>query len=290
MGLITVLQQSPVFFYTIVGIFGLMVGSFLNVVIYRLPKIMEREWRYECSVLLELTPPVESEHKYNLILPRSACPHCLHKISALENIPLLSFILLGGKCRYCKQNISRRYPFIELSSSLLALVIAMHFGVTIHTLLAMAFTWSLLVLSVIDYDHQLLPDNITLPFLWLGIIANMFGIFTDVYSSLLGVIFGYFTLWAVYMVFKLITGKEGMGYGDFKLLAMIGAWLGWQSLPLIIIISSLLGSIIGICLIIFKSYTKSQPIPFGPYLALGGWIALLFDDKLIALYLNWAIN
>jgi leader peptidase (prepilin peptidase) / N-methyltransferase len=250
--------------------------------------MMEQEWLNECSLLLENKLPADSGGKFNLILPGSTCPHCQHKISPLENIPVLSFIFLGGKCKGCKVKISWRYPIIEATSSLSALIIAMHYGVSIQTLLALVFTWSLLVLSIIDFDHQLLPDNITLPILWIGIIANMFGIFTDIYSSLFGVIFGYLSLWSVYIAFKLITGKEGMGHGDFKLLAMLGAWMGWHLLPFIIILSSLLGSIIGIALILFKSHNKSQAIPFGPFLALAGWISLIYGDRLIDLY--WAIN
>ena len=290
MNFITILEQSPFLFYTIIGILGLLVGSFLNVVIYRLPKMMEREWRNECSLLLDLNHAVDTEKNFNLVLPGSACPHCHHKITPLENIPLISFIVLRGKCRNCKENISWRYPVIEATSSIMAVMVALHFGIGIQTILALLLTWSLIALTVIDYDHQLLPDNITLPFLWLGIIANMFGVFTNIYSSLTGAIAGYLILWSVYILFKIVTGKEGMGHGDFKFLAMLGAWLGWQYLPLIIIISSLLGSIIGISLILLKSYNKSQPIPFGPYLALAGWITLIYGDNLMNIYLNWAIN
>jgi leader peptidase (prepilin peptidase)/N-methyltransferase len=290
MNLITVFQQHPIFFYLVVTIFGLLIGSFLNVVIYRLPKMMEQEWRNDCSLLLEISPPTDANIKFNLVLPGSSCPHCHTKISPLENIPIISFILLRGKCKSCNVKISWRYPLIELSSSLLALFIAIQFGLSIQTALALLFTWSLLVLSVIDIDHKLLPDNITLPFLWIGIISNMFGYFTDIYSSLFGAIFGYLILWFVYIAFKVITGKEGMGHGDFKLLAMLGAWLGWQYLPLIIILSSLLGSIIGISLIMLKLHNKTQPIPFGPYLALAGWIALIFGDSLNSLYINWTIS
>ncbi|MGY8814527.1 MAG: prepilin peptidase [Gammaproteobacteria bacterium] len=289
MNLITVFQQHPLFFYIVVTIFGLLIGSFLNVVIYRLPKMMEQEWRNECSLLLEISPPTDANNKFNLILPGSSCPHCHIKISPLDNIPIISFILLRGKCKNCKVKISWRYPLIELSSSLLALFIAIQFGLSIQMILVLLFTWSLLTLSVIDIDHKLLPDNITLPFLWIGIISNIFGYFTDIYSSLFGAIFGYLILWFVYIVFKVITGKDGMGHGDFKLLAMLGAWLGWQYLPLIIILSSLLGSIIGISLIMLKLHNRTQPIPFGPYLALAGWIALIYGDSLNSLYVNWTI-
>jgi leader peptidase (prepilin peptidase)/N-methyltransferase len=252
--------------------------------------MMEKEWRRECSLLLELDIPGDTGEKFNLFYPRSSCPHCHHRIKAIENIPIVSFIALGGRCKGCGEKISLQYPMVEGMSGLLALFIAMHFGPTMQSLLAFFFTWSLLVLSVIDFEHKLLPDSITLPFLWLGIIANMFGLFTDIYSSLYGAIFGYLILWFVYIGFKLLTGKEGMGHGDFKLLAMLGAWLGWQALPLIIILSSLVGSLVGICLILFKSHAKSQPIPFGPYLAVAGWIALIYGDYMIGVYLNWAIN
>jgi len=290
MDLIAVIEHSPPLFYMLVAIISLLVGSFLNVVIYRLPIMMEREWRSECSAFLQISEPDAIPEPYNLVLPRSACPHCHHKITAFENIPVISYLLLGGKCKGCASRISLRYPLVEIMTSILSVIVAIHLGATIQTLFAILFTWSLIVLTLIDYDHQLLPDNITLPFLWLGIICNIFGIFTDINSSVLGAIFGYLVLWTVYITFKLVTGKEGMGHGDFKLLAMLGAWLGWQYLPLIIIISSMLGAVIGIGLIIFKAHEKSQPIPFGPYLAFAGWIALLYGNHLIALYYNWAIN
>jgi len=290
MTLITVIQQNPILFYSIVGITGLLVGSFLNVVIYRLPKMMEREWRTECSQFLEANLDNDPHEQYNLILPRSACPHCGHRISVLENIPVISFILLGSKCRGCGKSISMRYPLVEAITCILSVVIAIHFGASIQAVSAILLSWALITLTLIDYDHQLLPDNITLPFLWLGIICNIFGIFTDLYSSVIGAIAGYLVLWSVYIIFKLVTGKEGMGYGDFKLLSLLGAWLGWQFLPLIIIVSSLLGAIVGIGLIVFKAHEKSQPIPFGPYLALAGLIALLYGQDLIAVYFNWAVS
>lgn len=290
MNLIIIMQTNPVIFYILTGLTSLLVGSFLNVVIYRLPKMMEREWRSECSQFLEISPPETSTDKFNLLVPRSSCPQCGHNISALENVPVISFLLLGGKCRDCKQKISWRYPLVETATCLLSVIIAIHFGMTMQAVMAIVLTWGLIVLTMIDYDHQLLPDNITLPFLWLGIICNMAGLYTDIYSSLFGAIFGYLALWIVYISFKLLTGKEGMGHGDFKLLSMIGAWLGWQFLPLVIIISSLLGTIVGLSLIIFRSRKKSQPIPFGPYLALAGWIALLYGNELHTLYFSWAVN
>ncbi len=289
MYLIYFFHSNIIFFYFVVGIVGLVVGSFLNVVIHRIPKMMERDWKQECRRILDVKNEDEPVEKYNLILPRSACPHCNHKISALENIPVISYLILGGKCSECNNQISIRYPAVEISTSILSLVIVATFGVTMQFILAIVLTWTLIAQTMIDYDCQLLPDDITMPILWLGIIANMFGTFTDIYSSLLGAIFGYLILWIVYMVFKIVTGKEGMGYGDFKLLAMLGAWLGWQMLPLIIILSSIAGALVGLGLIFFYNHSQSKPIPFGPYLAIAGWIALIYGNELTTLYYNWAV-
>ena len=291
MNLFNALQTSPPAFYFTLGVLGLIVGSFLNVVIYRLPKMLQNEWHRECRKLLEINDAEPSEvESYNLVLPRSRCPRCAHKITALENIPILSYILLAGKCSACKAAISLRYPVIEFLSAAIAIFIAWRFGYSVQTILAIILSWSLLVLSMIDIDEQLLPDDITLPFLWLGLFANMFEVFTDIYSSLIGAMLGYGILWSVYMMFKLLTGKEGMGYGDFKLLAMLGAWLGWQVIPLIILLSSICGAVIGIGLIVLRAHDKSKPIPFGPYLALAGWIALVWGTELLGIYSRWAIN
>lgn len=291
MNLFNTLQTSPPVFYFTLGILGLIAGSFLNVVIYRLPKMLQNEWHRECRNLLEINAAEPSEEEsYNLVLPRSRCPRCAHKITALENIPILSYILLAGKCSACKAAISLRYPVIEFLSAAIAIFIAWRFGYSVQTILAIILSWSLLVLSMIDIDEQLLPDDITLPFLWLGLFANMFGVFTDIYSSLIGAMLGYGILWSVYMMFKLLTGKEGMGYGDFKLLAMLGAWLGWQVIPLIILLSSICGAVIGIGLIVLRKHDKSKPIPFGPYLALAGWIALVWGTELLGMYSRWAFN
>lgn len=272
-------------YYFVAGVTGLLVGSFLNVVIYRLPVMMEREWRAECNQFLGLaTENGTREPTFNLVVPGSTCPQCGHKIGPLENIPVASYLMLGGKCRACKTTISLRYPLVEIVTGLLTLVVAMHFGVTMQALMAAVLTWSLIALTVIDYDHQLLPDSITFPVLWLGIICNMFGLYTNTHASLVGAIAGYLVLWTVYFTFKLITGRVGMGHGDFKLLALLGAWAGWQSLPIIIIVSSLLGSIIGIGLIMFSGHNRNQPIPFGPYLALAGWLALLYGTELTRAY------
>ena len=291
MPLVSYLQNTPAAFYMLAGVFGLIVGSFLNVVIFRLPKMLERDWQQQCRTLLNLAhDDTVGTETFDLVRPRSRCPHCGHQITALENIPVLSYLVLAGKCSACKSAISIRYPVIEILSGLLALFCAWHFGFGIQALLAIILSWALLTLSVIDIDHQLLPDDITLPFLWLGILANMFGIFTDIYSCLFGVMAGYTILWTVYIVFKKLTGKEGMGYGDFKLLAMLGGWLGWQMLPLIILLSSLVGAITGLCLIFFKHHEKDKPIPFGPYLAAAGWIALIWGHTLTNAYYNWAVT
>ena len=284
-------QNTPVAFYIMMGVTGLMVGSFLNVVIFRLPRMMEADWKLQCRTLLDIkTESADDSVDFNLIWPRSRCPDCNHQITAFENIPIISYLLLGRKCSACKSSISFRYPLIEFVSGFLAFFLAWYFGFGLKGILAIILSWALLTLSIIDIDHQLIPDDITLPFLWLGIIANMFGIYTDIYSSLIGVISGYGVLWSVYIIFKMLTGKEGMGYGDFKLLAMLGAWLGWQMLPLIILLSSLSGAIIGLSLILFKQHDKSKPIPFGPYLAIAGWIALVWGNEITSAYYRWSVS
>ena len=283
------LQSSPLFFAVLCGIIGLLVGSFLNVVIHRLPKMLEREWQQHCAELngntTENAPPYNLP-RYNLLVPRSACPHCGHKISAPENIPIISFLLLRGKCQGCGAAISARYPVVEALSGLLGGYVAWHFGFGLAALAALLFVWALLALTFIDFDTQLLPDNITLPLLWLGLLFNLNNIFVDLPSAVLGAIIGYLTLWSIYWLFKLITGKEGMGYGDFKLLAAIGAWLGWKMLPLVILLSSLVGAVIGITLIIVLGRDRNVPIPFGPYLAGGGLIALFWGQPLTQGYLH----
>lgn len=284
------LHQHLLIYYLFAVLLGLAVGSFLNVVILRLPRMMEQEWRKECRQLLEMGEESGDEQKFNLNSPPSHCPVCGHGITALENIPVLSYLFLGGKCSSCGSAISLRYPAVETFTGIITLLVAIHFGVTLQALLAALLGWSLIALAGIDLDHQLLPDSITLPLLWLGILVNMFGLFTDVYSSLFGVMAGYLSLWSVYMIFKLLTGKEGMGYGDFKLLAMLGAWMGWQMLPLIIILSSAVGAVVGISLILFKNHGRSQPIPFGPYLAAAGWLALLYGPAIMHIYYKLALT
>ena len=264
-----------------------MVGSFLNVIIYRLPIMLQRGWKQECQEFLELPISEQSPETFNLALPGSHCPACNAEIKAWQNVPILSYLLLKGKCAYCQTSISIRYPLVEALTGVLSIIAAYQLGGQIETLFALILTWTLIALSGIDFDHQLLPDNITLPTLWLGLLLSLFNIFTDSVSSITGAIAGYLFLWTIYHIFKMLTGKEGMGYGDFKLLALFGAWLGWQYLPLIILLSSLVGAIIGTALIIFGQRDKNIPIPFGPYLAIAGWIALLWGEQINTLYLSY---
>jgi leader peptidase (prepilin peptidase)/N-methyltransferase len=270
-------------------IIGAFIGSFLNVVIHRIPFMLERQWKSECQELLTPEIDIPALSKYNLCVPRSHCPACNHQIKAIENIPVISYLFLKGECNSCGTKISAQYPFVELLTAIFTVIIVWKFGFSLQALGGVIFTWFLIALSGIDIKTQLLPDNLTFPFLWLGIIFNLFATYTDLNSSVLGAIFGYLALWSVFHLFKLITGKEGMGYGDFKLLAALGAWLGWQVLPLIILLSSAVGAVIGIFMIVSKLQERSQPIPFGPYLAVAGWIAMLYGNQLIALYLNKTI-
>lgn len=293
--LIELLKQNQTFLVTSIFILGLLVGSFLNVVIYRLPIIFKREWRKDCCNYLEenydakiqLNTSKEPSKPFNLVKPDSTCPSCGHKIRAWENIPVISYLFLKARCSSCQSPISFRYPFIELLSAALAATCAWHFGFSLAGFSAILLSWALISLAWIDYDTQYLPDQITLPFLWLGLLLNLNHTFIDIESALIGAVAGYLILWSVHHSFKLITKKEGMGYGDFKLLALLGAWMGWQFLPAIIIISSLVGSIIGISLIIFKKHQREIPIPFGPYLAIAGWIVLLWGTQINQTYLNW---
>ncbi|MEO6824203.1 MAG: A24 family peptidase [Nitrosospira sp.] len=276
-------QNSPVFFISICSIVGLMVGSFLNVVIYRLPKMLEREWRQQCAGLCggpDVMPP------YNIVTPRSACPHCGHKITVLENIPLVSYAVLRGRCSQCRAAISPRYPAVEMLTGFISGFIAWYFGYGLGTFLALIFAWAMIVLAFIDMDTQLLPNDITLPLLWGGLLINLNDGFTDIRSAVIGAIAGYLALWSVYWCFKLVTGKEGMGYGDFKLFAVIGAWLGWQMLPLVILFSSVVGTIAGVGLIVMAKHGRHVPIPFGPYLVGGGFVALFWGNQLNRAYLE----
>jgi len=260
--------------------FGLCIGSFLNVVIHRLPKMMEREWREQCAELEGQQPVPAPAGSYNLLVPRSACPGCGHRITALENIPLVSWLVLRGKCSACGSKISPRYPIVEAAAGAIAAYAAWRFGPSLAALGAMLFCWSMLALTVIDLDTQLLPDDITLLLLWVGLLMNLGGTLVPLRAAVIGAVAGYLALWLVYWGFKLATGKEGMGYGDFKLLAAIGAWLGWQKLPMVILLSSVVGAVIGICLIVFARHGREKPIPFGPYLAAAGVIALFWGDEI----------
>lgn len=279
----SLLQANSTLFITVSAIFGLMVGSFLNVVIYRLPKMMEQEWHNNCLELQGKEIPAQPQ--FTLSKPRSCCPSCGHKISAFENVPVISYLLLKGRCKACKTPISMRYPLIEILTSALVGLTSWQFGYTAATLFAWIFVFALITLTFIDFDTQLLPDDITLPLLWLGLLVNLNAGFTDLKSAVIGAMAGYLILWSVFWLFKLIRGKEGMGYGDFKLLAAIGAWFGWQLLPAVILLSSTLGAIIGIALIMLTKREKDVPIPFGPFLAIGGIAALFFGQQLAQIYL-----
>lgn len=281
--------QYPSFFYITVSLISLAIGSFLNVVIYRTPKMMEYTWYHECrEYLAEEVSDVEAKKftPVTLSKPDSTCPSCGHKIRFYENIPVLSWLFLKGKCSQCTNSISVRYPLIEISTMLLSLIVAQHFGVTITTLWVLLLTWGLITLTMIDFDHMLLPDQITLPLLWLGLLININGTFIPLTDAVIGAAVGYMSLFSVFWLFKLMTGKEGMGYGDFKLFAVFGAWLGWQLLPLLILMASVVGAIVGIALMLFKNHQKEQGIPFGPYLAVAGWLTLLWGEGIWSWYLQ----
>lgn len=303
------LTTVPIVWLGFIFILGLLVGSFLNVVIHRVPIMLEREWKSQAEEILserraadggqsELTsavgpqPSASASPKYNLIVPRSACPKCSAPITAAQNIPVVSWLLLRGKCANCKAPISARYPIIELFTAILSAAVAWKFGVHWYTAAALFFTWMLIAMSGVDFDTTLLPDNMTLPLLWVGLLLSIvgtdpsLGLPVDMKSSIIGAVAGYLSLWSVYHLFKLLTGKEGMGYGDFKLFGALGAWLGWQSLPLIILLSAFTGAVVGITLIVVRGRDRNIPIPFGPYLAAAGWIALMWGDELIGSYLR----
>ncbi|SDR78087.1 type 4 prepilin peptidase 1 Aspartic peptidase. MEROPS family A24A [Halopseudomonas xinjiangensis] len=288
MGLLEYLASNALAFILLAGLFGLIVGSFLNVVIHRLPRMMEREWRQQAREILEPETDHPSEPTYNLVLPHSHCPKCQAEIKAWQNVPVVSYLALGGRCGSCKMGISPRYPLVELLTAALSMVVAWQFGFTWQAGSMLLLTWALVTLSLIDADTQLLPDAIVLPMLWLGLIVSSFGLFTDLNTALAGAVFGYLSLWSVYWLFKLVTGKEGMGYGDFKLLAMIGAWGGWQVLPLTILLSSLVGAILGIIILKSRGDSNATPLPFGPYLAIAGWIALIWGETITSQYLQFA--
>lgn len=296
MSILDALTQNATFFYGVVAIVSLLVGSFLNVVIHRLPIMMERAWRegieeFDQSSLPEETEQTDSttqteptDSTFNLAVPRSRCPSCGHEISALQNIPVVSYIVLGGKCGNCKTSISLRYPVVEFATMILSLIVAWQFGPTPQALLGIVATWFLVSMTMIDFDHQLLPDTLTLPLMWIGLLAALLPVFADLTEAVVGAAAGYLILWSVYQLFKLATGKEGMGFGDFKLLAAIGAILGWQALPVVILLSSLVGAFVGIGIIAITGRDKNIPIPFGPFLATAGWIAMLWGDSLSSWY------
>ena len=282
------LQTNPWLLYTSAVLLGLILGSFLNVVILRLPRMMEAGWRRDCAELLspDGTAPETDEPPLSLSKPASTCPSCGHRIRVHENIPVLSYLWLRGRCSECKTRISLRYPLVEAFTALLTLIVVVQFGPTWQAAAALLLTWSLIALAVIDLDTQLLPDSITLPFLWLGLFLSLFGLFTDSQSAIIGAVAGYLSLWVVFQLFRLATGKEGMGYGDFKLLALLGAWLGWSALPQIILLSALVGALVGVGLILSGRHESGKPLPFGPYLAAAGWISLIWGEQINGAYLR----
>ncbi|MFL1464681.1 prepilin peptidase [Marinobacter sp. HN1S83] len=275
------LLATPWLLYLSVVLFSLCIGSFLNVVILRLPKMMHQDWRCQCEEFLELPEGQRKpETPITLASPASTCPACDHKIRAWENIPVVSYLVLGGKCSSCKARISPRYPIIEALTAIFSVVTVATLGPTESSLWALLLVWTLVALTMIDFDTQLLPDSMTLPLMWLGLVLNYFGVLTDFHSAFWGAVAGYLSLWSVYWLFKLVTGKEGMGHGDFKLLAALGAWLGWQLLPAVILLSSVVGAVVGICLIVFRKQGREVPIPFGPYLAAAGLLCLWFGSEI----------
>lgn len=293
------IAQHPVLLISLTVIFSLLVGSFLNVVVYRLPIMLEREWQQQAREILAAnssaseTSPIAADKQpaFNLVAPPSACPHCKAPIRAWQNIPIFSYLFLRGRCANCRAKISPRYPFVEGCTALLSAVVVHQFGFTWYSLAALGMTWCLISLSLIDFDHQLLPDQITLPLVWVGLLLSIYAqpgtpFAPDMRSSIVGGVAGYLSLWSVYWLFKLLTGKEGMGYGDFKLLAAFGTWLGWQPLLLIILLSAFAGAVIGVGLIVIRGRDKNIPIPYGPYLAIAGWIAMLWGKDIIAGYLH----
>jgi len=304
MSILIIFQSQPYFYYAFIIILGLLIGSFINVVIYRLPIILKKNWQSDCEEFLDELKnetlngnnnksaqisdvSTKTLEKFNLNTPRSSCPKCGHLISAIENIPVISYLFLKGKCRECKTTISIRYPLIEILCALIAFIVATKFGVTYAAVAMIGLSWVLITLSMIDYDHQFLPDEITLPVLWLGLLYNAYFNVIPLFDAVLGAVIGFMIFWSLYKAFKLLTGKEGMGYGDFKLLALLGAWFGWQSLLMIILLSSLTGAIIGITMILLKLQEKEKPIPFGPYLAIAGWIVLMWGNNIKLFYFQY---
>lgn len=290
------LTESPLLFIGLAFVFALLVGSFLNVVIYRLPVMMERDWRAQCDEISASPAGELPQGRFDLMVPRSRCPSCSQQITAMQNIPVISYLLLGGKCGNCKAPISQRYPAVELLTAVLTGIVAWRFGFGWEAAAAIALTWTLIAISVIDIDHQIIPDSISLPLIWSGLFLSLFHplagaeiLFVDAKTAIVGGLAGYLSLWSIYHLFRLLTGKEGMGYGDFKLLAALGAWLGWQMLPLIILLSAIVGAVSGILMIVTKRHERSVPIPFGPYLAAAGWVAMLYGPQIVKRYLDYML-
>ena len=288
------MSNSPTAFITVVFLLSLLVGSFLNVVIYRLPIMLEREWVRQCKETLSAPPSELPDEPFNLMVPRSRCPSCGKQITALQNIPVLSYLLLRGKCANCQSTISLRYPLIEFFTALLTAMVAWRFGFGWEALAAILLTWSFIAISVIDFDHHIIPDSISLPLVWVGLalslfhpVANAEVLFIEPKTAIIGALAGYLSLWSVYQLFKMLTGKEGMGYGDFKMLAVVGAWLGWQMILPVILFSAIVGAVTGIMLIVIQGRDRSTPIPFGPYLAAAGWIAMMWGDAIVAGYFDY---
>ena len=292
--MIELFSEAPLAFVAVAFAFALMIGSFLNVVIYRLPIMMQREWRDQCEELQEALPADLPEGRFNLVVPRSRCPECGTSIKAWQNVPVLSYLFLGAQCANCRKSISVRYPIVEALTALLAALCAWHFGFGWEALMAIALTCALVAISLIDIDHQIIPDSIILPFMWIGLIMSLVHplpgaetLFISPRDAIVGAVAGYLSLWSVYQLFKLVTGKEGMGYGDFKLLAALGAWLGpWPALPMIILLSAVVGAVAGIAMILFRGRDRQLPIPFGPYLAAAGWITMLYGETIWTSYLG----
>ncbi len=284
--LVAFFQLFPGIYFSCLFLLGLCVGSFLNVVIYRLPVMMQQEWRHDCLEFLE-QPDESDTQTFNLLTPRSRCGHCGHLIKAGENIPVLSYLILRGKCAGCSTSISIQYPLVEILVALISLLIGWHFGVSFQAMAALVFSWCLIAASGIDIGHKLLPDSITLPLLWLGLLLSIFNVFIDLQTSVIGAMAGYLSLWSVYIVFKWATGKEGMGHGDFKLLAMLGAWIGWKLLFVVILTASLVGATVGITMILLKKTGRDTQIPFGPYLATAGWLSLLWGEEISQFYFKF---
>ena len=287
-------SSLPLVFVGLVFFLSLLIGSFLNVVVYRLPIMMEREWRAQCTELAEAEATEVPAGHFNLVFPPSHCTSCGALITAMQNVPILSYLLLRGNCGSCGSSISKRYPIVEAFTAMLTAIVAWRFGFGWEAAPAILLTWALIAISVIDIDHQIIPDSISLPFVWIGLILSLFHpvagaevLYIDAKTAIVGAIAGYLSLWSVYQLFRLMTGKEGMGYGDFKLLAVLGAWLGWQMLPLIILLSAVVGATVGIAMIVVRRQDRNIPIPFGPYLAAAGWIAMLWGDQIVSAYLNY---